>query len=367
MTTILNLISCCCIKRIPAKAKSFSIRVRIMSTFTVSAPANPFNIGLQQTMLRIKDPKKSVPYYVDIYGFTLIHSYDFPQWNFSLYFLAILPEGETPPAPGTTEAEAYLWNLKYSCLELTHNHGSETDESFKVNNGNVEPHRGFGHIAVMTRDVYGVCAELEAAGVRFQKKPNEGRMKGLAFALDPDGYWVEIITRSSSSSVGNKYTLAQTMQRIKDPSKSIPFYTNVMKMTLLQEMHFGPSSGDFSLYFLASIPPGTPIPEPNSPDAGNFIRDMFPQVLELTHNHGTESQPDFKYHNGNDLEGGRGFGHTGFLVDDLDAVCTEMTTGGVPFKKRPEEGAMRGLAFIYDPDNYSIELIQRGVSFPPVV
>jgi hypothetical protein len=29
---------------------------------------------------------------------------------------------------------------------------------------------------------------MEARGVAFQKKPDEGRMKGLAFALDPDGY-----------------------------------------------------------------------------------------------------------------------------------------------------------------------------------
>ena len=32
---------------------------------------------------------------------------------------------------------------------------------------------------------------------KFQKKPDEGRMKGLAFALDPDGYWVEIVPRTN--------------------------------------------------------------------------------------------------------------------------------------------------------------------------
>ena len=49
-----------------------------------------------------------------------------------------------------------------------------------MNNGNVEPFRGFGHIAVMTRDVYAVSEELESAGVRFQKRPDEGKMKGIS-------------------------------------------------------------------------------------------------------------------------------------------------------------------------------------------
>lgn len=45
-------------------------------------------------------------------------------------------------------------DLQFSCLELTHNHGSEDDAAFAVSSGNVEPYRGFGHIAVMTPDVY---------------------------------------------------------------------------------------------------------------------------------------------------------------------------------------------------------------------
>lgn len=39
----------------------------------------------------------------------------------------------------------------------------------------------------MVDDVYETSAALEAAGVQFKKKPNDGRMKGLAFAYDPDG------------------------------------------------------------------------------------------------------------------------------------------------------------------------------------
>lgn len=36
---------------------------------------------------------------------------------------------------------------------------------------------------------------MEKKGVQFQKKPDAGGMKGLAFAKDPDGYWIEIIKR----------------------------------------------------------------------------------------------------------------------------------------------------------------------------
>ncbi len=68
-----------------------------MSVFEATTERNPLNFSWQQTMLRIKDPKISVPFYEKNFGFKLIHSYDFPHWSFSLYFLAILPEDEVFP------------------------------------------------------------------------------------------------------------------------------------------------------------------------------------------------------------------------------------------------------------------------------
>ena len=38
----------------------------------------------------------------------------------------------------------------------------------------------------------------------------------------------------------------------------------------------------------------------------------------------------------------RGFGHVGFLVQDLDAACAYLEEQGVTFKKKPAEGNMRG-------------------------
>lgn len=316
-------------------------------------------------MLRIKDPVVTVPFYENNFGMKLIHKYDFPQWNFGLYFLGIPPEGTQLPEAGTKASEEYLWNIDYPVLEFTHNYGTEKDDSFKVNNGNVEPHRGFGHIAMMTHDVNAACDKLEAAGARFQKKPNEGRMKGLAFVLDPDGYWIEIISRSPESPVKLEYTLAQTMIRVKDASKSLNFYQNILGMDLVRQLDLGVGTDwGFSLYFLANLTDEQRQnqPDPKSEEAGEFIKMMFQPVIELTYNHGTEKLSDFKYHNGNDDDDGqgRGFGHTGFLVDNLEATCDWMESQGVRFKKKPSEGSMHNLAFVYDPDDYWVEIIQRG-------
>ena len=44
----------------------------------------------------------------------------------------------------------------------------------------------------------------------------------------------------------------------------------------------------------------------------------------------------------------------------MQAACDRFETLGVNFVKRPNDGAMKGIAFITDPDGYWIEILSPG-------
>lgn len=153
-----------------------------------------------QTMLRIKDPERSIPFYRDVLGMTLLDRFDFPAMSFSLYFMAYVTPADPPVPTDRAERAEYVFRQK-AALELTHNWGTEADPDFAgYHNGNDEP-RGFGHIGITVPDVHAACARFEALGVPFVKRPDDGSMKGLAFIRDPDGYWIEILSAPSLASM----------------------------------------------------------------------------------------------------------------------------------------------------------------------
>ena len=63
-----------------------------------------------------------------------------------------------------------------------------------------------------------------------------------------------------------------------------------------------------------------------------LVSSLFGPVLELTHNHGTEGDDNFKHFNGNE-DGRQGFGHIGFLVDDVYSACDDIRKLGYGFRK----------------------------------
>ena len=123
---------------------------------------------LMHTMLRVKDLEKSIDFYTNLLGMTLLNKLDFPEGKFTLAFIGYGPE-ET-----------------HSVIVLTYN----WDQTEPYNLGD-----GYGHIALGVRDIHGVCAALEKAGANIPRKP--GPMKHgtteIAFIDDPDGYKVELV------------------------------------------------------------------------------------------------------------------------------------------------------------------------------
>ena len=80
---------------------------------------------LNQTMLRIKDPAVSVPFYENVLGMRLLGNFDFPEMEFGLFFLGYSKED----IPEQIESKA-KWVFKQpALLELTHNYGTDHELS----------------------------------------------------------------------------------------------------------------------------------------------------------------------------------------------------------------------------------------------
>ena len=154
---------------------------------------------MQQTMIRVKDPQVSLDFYTKVLGFNLVMFRDFPEWGFSVYFVAYCDKSTIPSNP---EEQFAFCMRSPACVELTWNHGSESGEGAVYNTGNSDStgtadgekvKGGFGHLGITVPDVYAACERFKALGCEFTKTPNSGGMKGLAFIKDPDGYLIEVL------------------------------------------------------------------------------------------------------------------------------------------------------------------------------
>ena len=122
-----------------------------------------------------------------------------------------------------------------------------------------------------------------------------------------------------------------TMLRITDPDRSRAFY-EALGMEFRRDMD---------------------IVRDGETEATNYFFG-FPgqeEELELTFNH-----------DGRSYELGTGYGHIAVGVDDLDATLAGLREQGIEPEREPyrvREGGSR-LAFVRDPDQYRVELIERG-------
>ena len=120
------------------------------------------------TMIRVLDLDKSIAFYTEVLGMTLLRRDDYPGGKFTNAFVGYGPED------------------KEAVVELTLNWGRE--EPYEIGTG-------FGHLALGVNDIYAVCTALEKQGAKIPRPPGP-MMHGtthIAFIEDPDGYKIELI------------------------------------------------------------------------------------------------------------------------------------------------------------------------------
>jgi lactoylglutathione lyase len=121
-------------------------------------------------MLRVGNLQRSIDFYTQVLGMTLLRTSENPEYKYSLAFVG------------------YGKNPDHAELELTYNWGTETYEMGTA----------YGHIALGVPDAYAACEKIRANGgnVTREAGPVKGGSTVIAFVTDPDGYKVELIQRT---------------------------------------------------------------------------------------------------------------------------------------------------------------------------
>ncbi len=128
---------------------------------------------LLHTMLRVGNLQRSIDFYTQVLGMTLLRTTQRPEQQYDLAFVGF---GKNP---------------EHAEIELTYNYGVETYELGTA----------YGHIAIGVADAYATCnavrekaAQLGGAITR-EAGPVKGGSTVIAFITDPDGYKIELIQR----------------------------------------------------------------------------------------------------------------------------------------------------------------------------
>ena len=127
---------------------------------------------LLHTMLRVGDLQRSISFYTQVMGMTLLRQHDNEQYNYTLAFVGYQPENQG------------------AVLELTYNWG-QTEYDFGD---------AYGHIAIEVDNCAEACERIRNGGGKVTREagPVKGGTTVIAFVEDPDGYKIELIEKKET-------------------------------------------------------------------------------------------------------------------------------------------------------------------------
>ena len=132
-------------------------------------------MNILHTMLRVGNLQRSINFYTQVMGMTLLRTTERPEQKYDLAFVG------------------YGRNPEHAEIELTYNYGVDRYEIGSA----------FGHIAIGVPDVAATCAAVRdkatslGAAVTREAGPVKGGNTIIAFITDPDGYKIELIQRAA--------------------------------------------------------------------------------------------------------------------------------------------------------------------------
>lgn len=146
---------------------------------TFNPPQTPTtaNYRLNHLAIRIKDPARSLHFYVDLLGMRVVFSMN--AGPFTIYYLGHPPPGAEDLDTWAKEtSEIPVMTRTSGLLELYHMHGTESkgdgngngnEDGGAVSSGNVPPNLGFAHLGFTVPDVPVAVERLKSAGVTVLK------------------------------------------------------------------------------------------------------------------------------------------------------------------------------------------------------
>ena len=119
------------------------------------------------TMLRVGNLEKSIAFYTEVMGMSLLRQKDYPDGKFTLAFVG------------------YGEETDHTVIELTYNWGVDQYEAGS----------GFGHLAIQVEDVYQATEKIRQQGGKIIREagPMNAGATIIAFVEDPDGYQIELL------------------------------------------------------------------------------------------------------------------------------------------------------------------------------
>jgi catechol 2,3-dioxygenase-like lactoylglutathione lyase family enzyme len=226
-------------------------------------------MNLQSFTLQIFDPKKTLIFYTQVLGFTLIHQY--LENDVKYYEL------------GLKNSNFYI-RLKY-------------DPTAKKTSYQEKPNHNYWKYSLFVADIQKIYHHLQAYKIKVGEPFQFGDIGYLSHTTDTENHKIEYIQKTFKQngiiSTEEETALGLLTIRTKDPVKIIKFYEEVLDLKLFVRMYVDRGKG-FTLYFLGDKNLQVPNPDIDAIENREWMYQQSHLFIEIQYYWNSEQDADFQ-------------------------------------------------------------------------